>query len=233
VSDVHRRGHRRWIAVIVALALTQLYGLFCWRVLLARLGGASMGEALRAALSFRAPADWAWLVMAASALLGGAGYFLFIRRGAGGQGTVPGAVIWRRMRRVGVICALVMLAYVAAQFAYFLAGGEGVEGGEWKVLLPMGLFAAGALLFYRRKPSPEYLYALETGDGSRLQDERAQRVGGAAAALTLSVSLPILFFGGVLYEVLVRGEWPIRTYLELGVILLIWGLAGRHWNRVL
>ena len=93
--------------------------------------------------------------------------------------------------------------------------------------------AAGALLFYLRKPTPEYLHALGTGDLSRLQDERAQRVGGAAAAVTLSIVVPILFLGGVLYEVLVRGEWPIRTGVELVIVLLVWSLAGWHWNRAL
>ncbi|GEM_PF-1928118 len=232
MSDMRSRSRRRWIAVIVTIVLTQLYLLFCLRVLLARRGGASIGEALRAALPFYGPADWVFVVVAASAAVGSV-YAVFIRRGAGGDGTAPGAVIWRRLRRVSVICALIILAYVAVHSVYFLMGGDGVEGWEWMCLLPLGLFAAGALLSYRKKPTPEYLYALETGDLSRLHDERAQRVGGAAAAITLNVFLPILLFGGVLYEVLFRGEWPIRTGLEVGVILLIWGLAGRHWTRTL
>ena len=231
MNDARSRSRRRWIPVIVAIVLTQLYGLFCLRVLLARLGGASMGEALRAALSFRELAHWGWIAVAASAL--SFVYLLVIRRGAGGHGTAPGAVIWRRLRRVSVVCALIMLAYVAVGSVYFLMGGDGVEGWEWIPLLLLGLFAAGALLLYWRKPTPEYLHALETGDLSRVQDERAQRAGGAAAVITLNISLLILFFGGALYEVLVRGEWPIRTGLEVVIILLIWSLASWHWNRAL
>lgn len=232
MSDVRSRSRRRWIAVIVTIVLTWLYMLFCLRILLARLGGASMGEALRAALPFHRPADWVFVLVAALTLTTWV-WFVFIRRGAGGHGTAPGAVIWRRLRRVSVIGALIMLAYVAVHSVYFLMGGDGVEGWEWMCLLPLGLFAAGALLFYRRKPSPEYLHALETGDLSRVQDERAQRAGGAAAVITLNVSLPILLFGGMLYEVLFRGEWPIRTGLEVVIILLIWSLASWHWNRTL
>ena len=232
MNDLRSRSHRRAVAIVVICALSELYGLFCLRVLLARLGGASMGEALRAALSFRAPADWPYVVVAASAVVGSV-FFLFIRRGAGGHGTAPGAVQWRRLRFAGVTGALLALVYVAVHSVYFLMGGDGVEGWEWMCLLPIGLLAAGALLFYRRQPTPEYLHALETGDLSRVQDERAQRVGGAAAAITLSVALPILFFGGMLYEVLVRGEWPIRTGVELVIVLLVWSLAGWHWNRAL
>jgi len=95
---------------------------------------------------------------------------------------------------IGVLLAFVS---VAAYLADGRAGG-GIGGWEWIHLLLIGLVAASLLLFYRRKPTPEYLHALETGDRSRLQDERAQRVGGAAAAITLSVFVPILFFGGVL-----------------------------------
>jgi len=229
MNDVRSRSRQRRIVVVVILALSQLYGLFCLRVLLARLGGASMGEALRAVLSLRTPSDWAYVLVAASALVGSVG-FLFIRRGAGGHGTAPGAVIWRRLRRVSVIGALLALASAAA---YLASGRGGTEGWEWMYLLLLVLFVANALLFRLRKPTPEYLHALETGDLSRVQDERAQRVGGAAAAITLNVFVPILFFGGVLYEVLVRGEWPIRTGLEVGIILLMWSLASWHWNRAL
>ena len=231
MNEVRSRSHRRAIAIVVICVLGSLFSPFCLMVLFARQEGASMGEALRTALSFRELAHWGWLGMAASA--GGlSGYFLFIRQGAGGQGTAPGAVIWRRMRRVSVICALLAFVSVALFLAAGLAGG-GIGGWEWMPLLVLGLFAGGALLLYLRKPSPEYLHALETGDRSRLEDERAQRVGGAAAAITLSVFVPMLLFGGVLYEVLVRGEWPIRTGLEVGVILVVWSLASWHWNRAL
>ena len=229
MNDVRSGSRQYWIVIVVSGLVGQLYGLFCLRVLLARLGGASMSEALRAEFPFRRPTDWIFVAVAALAF---SACFLFIRRGAGGHGTAPGAVQWRRLRLVAVIGALLALASVALFLAAGLAGG-GIEGWEWMCLLPLGLFAAGALLFYLRKPTPEYLHALETGDHSRLQDERAQRVGGAAAAITLSIFVPVLLFGGILYEVLVRGEWPIRTGVELCIILLIWGLAGRHWNRAL
>lgn len=232
MNDVRSRSRRRSITIVVVIVLTQLYMLFCLRILLARLGGASMGEALRAALPFQGPADWAFLVVAASAVVGSVG-FLFVRRGAGGHGTAPGAVIWRRLRRVSVICALLALVSVALFLAAGLAGGV-IEGWEWIPLLLIGLVAAAwALLFYLRKPTPEYLHALGTGDLSRVQDERAQRAGGAAAVITLNISLLILLFGGMLYEVLVRGEWPIRTGVEVGIILLVWSVAGWHWNRAL
>jgi len=233
MNDVRSRSRRRWIAIVVVIVLTWLYGLFCLRVLLARLGGASMREALRAALPFHEHADWIFVVVAALALTTYV-WFVFIRRGAGGHGTAPGAVIWRRMRLGGVIGALLLaLASAAAYLASILAGGGGTEGWGWIALLLLALFAAGALLFWLRKPTPEYLHALETGDVSRVQDERAQRVGGAAAVITLNISLLILLFGGVLYEVLFRGEWPIRTGVELVIILLVWSLASWHWNRAL
>ena len=231
MSDGRSKSYRRAIAVFVVL-LVSLYPPFCLSVLLARQGGASVGEALRRALSFRELAHWGWLPVVALAL-GLSVYLLFIRGGAEGGGTAPGAVQWRRLRLVSVIGALPLLLFVAAYLAYLLTVGEGGEGWEWIALLPLGLVVAGSLLFWLRKPTPEYLHALETGDRSRLEDERAQRVGGAAAATTLSVFWPMLLFGGVLYEVLFRGEWPIRTGLEVGIILLIWGLASWRWNRAL
>lgn len=231
MSDVSSRSHRRGIAVVVVL-LVSMYPAFCLSVLLARRGGASIGEALRTALSFRELAHWGWLPVVALAL-GLSVYFLVIRRGAGGGGPAPGAVQWRRLRLVSVIGALPLLVFAAAYLAYVLMGGEGTEGWEWIALLPLALVVAGSLVFWLRKPTPEYLHALETGDRSRLEDERAQRVGGAAAATTLSILWPILLFGGVLYDVLIRGELPIRSAAELAIILLIWGLASWHWNRAL
>ncbi|MCJ7752550.1 MAG: hypothetical protein MUQ65_15915 [Armatimonadetes bacterium] len=232
MNDVRSRSRQYWIVIVVSGLVGQLYGIFCLRVLLARLGGASMSEALRAEFPFRRPTDWVFVVVAASALVGSV-YSVFIRRGADGHGTAPGAVIWRRQRLLPVIVALLALVCAAAYLASMLAGGGGTEGLGWMYFLLPGLLVAGALLLYVRKPTPEYLHALETGDHSRLQDERAQRVGGAAAAITLSIFVPILFFGGVLYEVLFRGEWPIRTGLEVVIILLVWSLASWHWNRAL
>ena len=231
MNDVRSRSYRRGIAIFVVL-LVSLYPAFCLSVLLARRGGASIGEALRTALSFRELAHWGWLPVVA--LAGGLSvYFLVIRRGAGGGGTAPGAVQWRRLRLVSVIGALPLLVFVPAYLAYLLTIREGGEGWEWIAPLPLGLVVAGSLLFWLKKPTPEYLHALETGDRSRLEDERAQRVGGAAAATTLSVFWPILLVGGVLYEVLILGELPIRSAAELGIVLLVWGVASWHWTRAL
>lgn len=228
-----RTAHPRIIAIVIVF-LSAVYSAICLRVLLARQEGLSTGAAVRTVLSFRELAHWGVVpvvVMALAVLL----YVLIIRRVTAGPGTAaaPGAVQWRRLRLVVTIGVFPFVAFVAARLLYLLVTGGAVEESDW-IAIGLGVFF-GALVagYWIIKPAPEYLYALETGDRSRMDDERAERVRGRSAVTTLSIFAVALFLGGVLYEVLVQGAWPIRSSSELGLILLIWGLASRYWNRAL
>ena len=93
------------------------------------------------------------------------------------------------------------------------------------------LFAATLVGYWVQRPSSERLYALGTGDTSRIHDERLQQVLGKAANTTLCIFAGVLILGGLVYETLVLGVWPILTAAEFVTLLVIWTIATSYWNR--
>ncbi len=139
---------------------------------------------------------------------------------------------WQRLRLLVIVASLPMVLVTLARMIYLLV----VRSASWEssdgILVAFALAGLVMILAcWRTTPSPERAYAIETGDNSRLKDERYRLVEGQAANTTLSVFLMALLFGGVLYETLVTGQWPVRTLVEIALICVILAGSILYWNR--
>lgn len=144
------------------------------------------------------------------------------------------------MIRWGVFCACVML-YLNLLHEMFSARhhGLGITAAlitalarvGFDVLPVLGGVAIGVLLvflLFRRRLQSEtgkQYAALEP------LDERFELVEGKASRTTLWIFAGILFIAGTLYEVLFHGVWPIRTFIELGLLVVIWVGVLQYWNQ--
>jgi hypothetical protein len=68
-------------------------------------------------------------------------------------------------------------------------------------------------------------------DESRINDGRAQLVRGKAAETTLNVFALPLIVGGLVYETLVLGVWPILTGSLIVILIGALGISTSYWNR--
>jgi len=62
-------------------------------------------------------------------------------------------------------------------------------------------------------------------------DERFQLVWEKAAATTLYWVLGLVFVFGSLYDILLTRRWPVRSVGEVMLILVIWTVAYRYWEK--
>jgi len=234
MGDVRRIGRVKGAAIIGAIVLVAMgYGHILLRLWLARaFKGLGPGAALRDAISGGWGVSAAMMVGAVAC----AAAFFLINRPVAGEGISPetaGSRQWRRMRLFATIPALAFILITAGWVSFIMLTGKDLPD---LVLIMLGLavfYAVVVMVYWIVKPTREYLYAQGTGDRSRIDDERAQAVKGKAAATTIPVFLGVIMLVGVPYEMLVQGVLPVRSYAEAGVILLVWGLASRHWNRKL
>ena len=235
MNKAPRTGCLPKIAIIAVFVCIMVYSGVWLPILLARQEGLGIAAALRSALFASAEAHVALAMAIGGGLFGLLFYFLVFRSKAtvSETATSVGAVRWRRLRLFVTIGMLPSVLLVAGRLLYLLVTGRALEEFDWMAIGLAVFCAAVVATYWVVKPAPEYLYALGTGDHSRILDERAQQVRGGAAHATLNIVVPVLLFGGMLYESLIRGEWPIRSAVELGLILLVYGLASLHWNRKL
>lgn len=104
---------------------------------------------------------------------------------------------------------------------------------EWINLFSMIVWLIILYSYWFVRPSPERLEAIETGDYSRLLDERTQLVNGKGAHATLMIFLLFLFILGPLYDILVTHQWPVRTFIEIVLLAVIQTVSLTWWNRKL
>lgn len=55
-----------------------------------------------------------------------------------------------------------------------------------------------------------------------MRDEGFQTMQGRSAVTALNVLIILLFFGGMLYDVLATHTWPYRSFSELILIIVVW-----------
>ena len=141
-----------------------------------------------------------------------------------------GKIAWRRMQVwVGLSFAPVLLI-AAAMMSYHLATGQWQDL-DWIAAVLFVIFGTVLVGHVLHRPDAERLYVLGTGDESRVNDERTQAVRGKAAQSTLNVFAGFLVLGGMLYETLVLGTWPILTGSAVIALICILGIATSYWNR--
>ena len=236
MADEKRLAWAEMAAIACVMVLSMAYGFLVLRVLLARQSGLGPAAALRDAISGGWPIVALFLLVGAAVAL--TTYRLVMPRAAG-QGVSPetaraaGSRQWRRMRLLATILALPLILLTAGWVGFIMLTGKDLDV---HVLMMLGLAvwcAVVVMVYWIVKPSREYLYAQGTGDRSRIDDERAQEVKGRAADTTINVFMGVMILVGVPYEVIIQGVLPFRSYAEMAVICLVWGLASWRWKRKL
>lgn len=147
-----------------------------------------------------------------------------------GDAVEAGRRHWHRLRIIvamGTIPALIILGGIAL---YRLLSGQW-SNEDWLIIVMWGVYAAILIVYWLKPPSRERLYAMGTGDTSRIMDERAQQVLGKTASTTLSIFFILLVFIGGPYEMIVEGSWPRETLVIAFVLAAIWSIASAYWNR--
>ena len=184
MNKAPRTGYLRKITFVAVFLCIMVYPAVCLRITLARQEGLGIAAALRSALFASAEAHVA-LAMAIGGGLGGLlFYFLVLRSKAtvSETATSVGAVRWRRLRLFVTIGMLPSVLLVAGRLLYLLVTGRALEEFDWMAIGLAVFCAAVVATYWVVKPAPEYLYALGTGDHSRIRDERLQQVRVRAAA---------------------------------------------------
>lgn len=227
-----RRRQSRGAGFVGAMVLAMACGGIGLRVLLARQSGLGPFAAVHDALVGE---GWqSWVVMTVVAFLMGL-LVSRIYRPIDQEGTAPeearaiGEHRWRRLRLFMTICFVIcFVASVALSIS-----GDFPDDHDWIAFASMFGLALVLVGYWLWRPTPDRLYVLATGDRSRVDDERAREVAGRSAFTTIRIFLVAILLGGVSYEVVVKGVWPVRSFVEFGVLLALWSLSECYWNRKL
>jgi hypothetical protein len=137
---------------------------------------------------------------------------------------------WRRVRLLFTAAIAPLVLRQVWVMVGRLANGQW-QGEDWILALSILAWVVMVGIQWVVPPSPEQLYALGTGDASRVNDERAQAVQGRAAQLTLFIFMFVLLIGGTLYETMVLRAWPVLTGAMFLILVLIWTITNAYWNR--
>lgn len=142
-----------------------------------------------------------------------------------------GRAHWKRMRLFCTILLVPEIIFFTTGLLYGLTRGQW-DASHWPAVVM--LFILGALLvWYWMSPPPkrEQLYALGTGDTSRVNDEREQMLTGKAAFTTFMIVIIVIGFGGSLYELFITGNTPWRANIAVGMIFMIYKVSRWYWAR--
>ena len=137
-----------------------------------------------------------------------------------------GRATWQRIRLGPTVAMAPFLLWQVWVMVGRLASGQW-QGSDWATLALWAMFVIPWIV----RPSTEDLYALGTGDGSRVKDERWQQVTGRAANLTIVIFMFVLLIGGSLYETMVLRTWPVLTGAMFLILVLILAITNAYWSR--
>ena len=207
------------------------------KALEARQGGLDPAAALREAISgglFNMGMVLVVVVLVVS-LVGA----ILMLRGVAGKDTsregarAAGSRLLRRHRLLLMVGGVLGIPVFAGPTAFAVLTGKELPANALLMVGNAVLFAGIAIACWIVKPTPDHLYALGTGDRSRIDDERARDVKGKSAVDAIRLFVALVLLVGVPYEVLIRGVWPLYSGLAAGAIFLLWRLCSWHWNRKL
>lgn len=160
---------------------------------------------------------------------------MFIQNRKIPEGTPPveaGQIRYQRRRIFGMI-GLGMTLLLTAVFTV-LSYKQGNEHFERDAPLLIGLTIIAALILFfisSIRPTREGYYALETGDTSRMNDERMQTVTGKGANTAIYIFLAFLALVMLPYQAIASGHLPIETLVEIGVLLIVQIACFNYWNN--
>jgi hypothetical protein len=238
MTEVRRIGRAKLAAMAAVLAPAFIAYTSLWfRTLQERQSGLSPGEALERAIVHIGRLWPVFVFMGLVAAL--TAYLLPSPSARARQRIAPEAARtaglrwWKRYRLLMTVCPLVIVALTVCLLVSRLASGQSLHRTDWIFLWLSVFYVIWLPVHWLVKPTRDALYVLGTGDGSRVDDERAQNVRGRAATNTMRLFVALVLLLGVPYEVLIRGVWPLYSGLAAGAIFLLWRLCSWHWNRKL
>ena len=97
--------------------------------------------------------------------------------------------------------------------------------GAMSMSLVFGGLLTFLVLLMWTNPSREKIRSLETGDRSRLDDERHKQVVMRSAQSTLWLAMGALLVVGSLVDMLVYRTMPVRSVIEVVMLFMIWQLS--------
>lgn len=145
----------------------------------------------------------------------------------------PSPGVFGRVRAVALAGCVIYLVQTGFMFskAYSQTGSLSDALGKTGLMLVYGVFIGIVGILAIAAPSEEKIRAAETGDFSRVYDERYEEVVHLSAKTTLWAVIALLFIGGSLVDMLVYRTMPIRAWIEGFAVLLVWQLAYSYWNK--
>jgi hypothetical protein len=228
--------------------------MFCFELLIARGHGQSVSDALRTALRFQDGHFWwgvimsAWLCVTLFFIPGNTRHASFQEWKESRLGGRWAGTMYLSLIGIGACVALMFWYFTSRYNLHEVMTATGFEwqrdyigdvnnGGVGQLLWWLAgitLPVIGAIFwFWRRNPEHEAYIAQSTGDEAGLNDEREQLVKGKAATSTLYALAVPAILGGMLYETLFLGTYPVFTLCSGGIGLIIWSVSYKYWNRKL
>ncbi|APC09324.1 hypothetical protein MORE_11700 [Moorella thermoacetica] len=131
---------------------------------------------------------------------------------------------FHRMRwRFSVISLGVLLA-VGYQLAELWQKGFGPDDWDsYLLLLALAIpFIVSTPMAWLQKPDDEVIEALETGNFTRLADERDRLARMQAGNAALKFTIIFILVAGSLFDILVTHRWPARSLLEIELMAVAW-----------
>ncbi|MHB0886019.1 MAG: hypothetical protein ACYC6I_09900 [Bacillota bacterium] len=221
-----------------SLAVTSLYALGSIILigLLATIPALVAGVPASDALGgvFLAPRFWVatGLPVAAFAALFTLTYPFLWRHLVVGRGRFPTGG-WKRNVYLSSASGLFFLFVVARGVWNRVAGGMTVLKALSDLILVVIMAVATVLMLVYAwlAPSEEKARAIETGDYSRLRDERHRLLAMRSAHAVLSVALIVILTVGSAVDIFTYHGYPVRSFIEAGVLLAAWQAAYAYWDR--
>lgn len=225
------RARRMLISMGIGLAILAVFS-----VALAMVRGRYEGLSISQALVFGLKSTWPSIALAALVfyIMWGVVYLFIVDRPTTAipDAIESGRARWKRMR----LYISIGLVSVIIAFAFLMHYGLTRRGWDTMFWIPvvMVLLALAFLVrYWVHQPGRDYLYVLGTGDPSRINDERTKMISDKAAYTTLWIVGTLVFYGGILYEMIILGSVPWRTYISAGLIFFIYQLSRWYWGRKL
>lgn len=225
ISKIPPRIRRVVPLVLLGLALQSVWGISL-HAMYARQHGMSITKSLELALSSNL------LPMLIGYTIAGTLFVIIMSRGIPNEETLVGSgkIRWNRLRVMGMILFGFAFFFTSAATIYHLVAMKW-QNMNWILIFFSLVFAGIFFAQWRIRLDSETLYMIETGDTSRVNDERMQQLAGKSAQTTMNFFLVFLLFIVLPYETIVSGYLPRITLIEIGVLFVTLTVATNYWNR--
>ncbi|GAF25294.1 hypothetical protein MTY_0626 [Moorella thermoacetica Y72] len=150
--------------------------------------------------------------------------FMLVRLREGEQKPFLRRPNFHRMRWRFTVISLGVLLAVGYQLAELWQKGFGPDDWDsYLLLLALAIpFIVSTPMAWLQKPDDEVIEALETGNFTRLADERDRLARMQAGNAALKFTIIFILVAGSLFDILVTHRWPARSLLEIELMAVAW-----------